>query len=120
MSPDDRDPAYLHDIFKAGGRIGVLLKGVSLEKFRDDWTSRLAVERLFEIIGEAARRISQETQAIYADIPWREMIGLRNVISHNYDKIDDDEIFQIATKDIPSLIEGIGRILREMDDSSQT
>ena len=64
MSLNDRDPAHLHDILDATVRAKELLEDASLESFREDWRTRLAVERLFEIIGEAARRIEDRQSVV--------------------------------------------------------
>ena len=70
-----------------------------------------AVIRRLEIIGEAARRISDETRADYPNIPWREIIGMRNIVIHEYDDIDLDTVFKTAKKDLPSLIVSIEQIM---------
>jgi uncharacterized protein with HEPN domain len=83
-------------------------KNLTLEEFlaagRDMGIIRLAVERELEILGEAARRVSSRFRAEHAEIPWKEMVGLRNVISHEYDKVDYSEIYRIAHQQIPELI----------------
>ena len=68
---------------------------------------RAAVERNLEIIGEAARRTSEELKQGHPEIPWREIIAQRNVLIHEYDDIDHKEIWQVATLYLPRLIEQI-------------
>ena len=58
---------------------------------------RAAVERNIEIIGEAARRISEELKQEHPEIPWRKIIAQRNVLIHEYDDIDYKQIWEVAT-----------------------
>ena len=57
-----------------------------------------------EILGEAAHRVSLPFRNEHVEIPWKEMVGLRNVISHEYDKVDYMEIYRIVRERIPELI----------------
>ncbi|MEB3289779.1 MAG: DUF86 domain-containing protein [Leptolyngbya sp.] len=71
----------------------------------------LALVRLIEIIGEAASRVSPEKQADLPQIPWKEMIGMRNRIVHAYFDIDYNVVWDTATFNIPSLIETLTEVL---------
>jgi len=55
-------------------------------------------------LGEAARRVSTDFRNEHPELPWNEMIGLRNIISHEYDKVNYEEIFNIVHEHIPELI----------------
>jgi uncharacterized protein with HEPN domain len=68
---------------------------------------------LYEIVvlGEAARRLSPEIRAAHAEVPWREIIGMRSVVTHGYDQIDDDELWQVIERDLPDLIAKLEAIL---------
>ena len=57
-----------------------------------------------EILGEAARRVSSRFRDEHAEIPWKETVGLRNVISHEYDKVNYTEIYRIVRERVPELI----------------
>jgi len=72
----------------------------------------LALTRLVEIIGEAAARVSAQTREQYPDIPWIEMIGLRNRLIHGYDAVDLDILWDILKEDLPPLIQRL-RVLLE-------
>jgi uncharacterized protein with HEPN domain len=63
-----------------------------------------AVTRQFEIIGEAARRISPETQASLPEIPWPKIIGMRNRLIHEYDAVDIETIWDTIHMALPDLI----------------
>ena len=62
------------------------------------------MERLFEIIGEAARRVSQVYKEYHEEIPWPKMISMRNRISHEYDKVDHEILWDIVHVEVPQLI----------------
>ncbi|MCI5142241.1 MAG: DUF86 domain-containing protein [Candidatus Electrothrix sp. ATG1] len=67
--------------------------------------------RQLEIIGEAAGRVSEETRAESADIPWKEVVGLRNVLIHEYFGVDLDLVFDVIQTDMPKLKNGIRALL---------
>jgi len=106
MRPEQRDPACLWDMLEAGKDVVRYLGDLSLAQFLADEKdmTRLAIERKLEILGEAARRISESFQQAHPEIPWTDIIGLRNVISHQYDKVDYEEIFRIVRQRVPDLI----------------
>ena len=104
MPPEERDPASLWDMLKAAREAVEFTKDLSLERFLVDSLTRSAVERKLEIIGEAGRRISAVFRAAHPEIPWKDIIGLRNVISHDYDSVDYPRIFDIAIRQLPELI----------------
>jgi uncharacterized protein with HEPN domain len=108
MRPEERDPAYLWDMLKAAQALVDFTKDLTLEQFltaeRDMEMTRLAVERELEILGEASRRVSEGFCHEHADIPWKQLGGLRNVISHEYDRVNYEEIYRIVRERIPELI----------------
>jgi uncharacterized protein with HEPN domain len=108
MQPDERDPAYLWDMLEASRAVVDFTKGVTLEEFtaagQDKEIVRLAVERKLEILGEATRRVSSQFRGKHPEIPWKEIIGLRNVISHEYDKVNYEGIYRIVRDRLPELI----------------
>ena len=70
-----------------------------------------SVIRRIEIIGEAARRISPEIRTAYPDIPWTEMIGMRNLMIHDYDDIDLEIVWSTVQRDLPRLIDLVGPLI---------
>lgn len=79
---------------------------------RERWLN-LALVRLVEIIGEAANRVSKETQCAHADIPWAQIIGMRNRVIHGYDKVNFTILWDVIQFDLPPLIAQLERILAE-------
>jgi len=104
MLPDERDAACLLDMLQAAEKIHRFIKGKIQDVFVADEVLRDAVERNAEIIGEAARRVSDAFKNQHPETPWRKMIAQRNVLIHEYDKISVDEMWMVATFHIPKLI----------------
>lgn len=92
-------------------------KGVALsrEKKRSDLetdlTFNLASTRLIEIIGEAANRVPEEFQDHHPEIPWMEIIGMRNRLIHGYDEVDLDFLWKVIRNDLPKLIKQLNKLL---------
>lgn len=104
MPLDPRDHASILDMAEAARDILELTRDLPLSDYQRSKERRRAIERLFEVMGEAARRISPDTMAVYSAVPWREIIGFRNKISHDYDNIDPARVWRVATEDIPPLV----------------
>ena len=102
-----RDLTYLVDILEAARLVQTFVTGVDKEMFDADLMRQSAVARQIEIIGEATKRLSAEFKARHADIPWRQMAGMRDILIHAYNHVDLDEVWRTATIAIPSLIEHI-------------
>ncbi len=92
-----------------------MLEDHDLAAFLNDQVLRRAVERMNEIIGEAARRVSPSCRQTYADIRWREIIGQRNIIAHEYGRIDHALLYRTAVQDIPVLIQQLESLLSLLD-----
>ena len=86
-------------------------QGRSRGDLDSDRLFQLAMVRLVEIIGEAASRLSKETHAASANIPWPQIISTRNRLIHGYDQIDHDILWNILTQDLPPLIPALDDIL---------
>ncbi len=71
----------------------------------------LALVRLVEIVGEAARRIPLEEREHHTRIPWPEITGMRDRLIHGYDQVDFDILWQVVTIDLPDLVRELDRIL---------
>jgi uncharacterized protein with HEPN domain len=99
-----RDDAYLLDILVAPRKVAKFTDGVARKDFDGSEILQNAVMRLLEIIGEAARSISQDVKDAHPGIPWREIIGMRNRLIHEYFKIDADKVWDTVQDDIPALI----------------
>jgi uncharacterized protein with HEPN domain len=106
-----RDLAYLRDIQESARLAISYLEGACLESFSGDTQLQDAVIRRIEIIGEAARRVSEETRAEQPALPWRQMIGIRNQVIHMYDGVDISVVWSTVRDDLPGLLETLDGIL---------
>lgn len=88
-----------------------MVEGKSRANLDSERQLNLALVRLLEIVGEAAGRVSRDEQATHPQIPWAEIVGLRNRLIHGYDSVDLDIVWQILKHDVPSLAEALERIL---------
>lgn len=104
MRPEDGDQARLWDIVRWGERLSQLLDGVSWESYQRNTEKQIAVERCIEVIGEAARHLSEQFKQSHPDIPWRAIIQQRNVIAHGYFFLEHDRLWHVATVEAPELV----------------
>lgn len=110
MQRDDR--ASVLDILESARMIMKYLSGKSWEDFDVDYQCQDAVVRRFEIIGEAAARISDEMKVKFPTVPWREMKNMRNLVIHQYDSVDYGQVWETAQRDLPVLIPLLEEILQ--------
>ena len=103
MQPETRDPAYLWDMLDAAKTVVTILSGKTKDDWDNDIVLRMAVERGIEIIGEAARRVSKTFTNQHPEIPWSTIISQRNILIHEYGRIDHDQLYRTAIQDVPKL-----------------
>jgi uncharacterized protein with HEPN domain len=111
MQPESRDPGYLWDGLRAGRLIQQFTESLTFEEYLGHLAIPSAVERQFEILGEAARKVSDSFRALHPEIPWRRMIGLRNILAHRYYATDHTLLWKIIHDDLPMVLEQIERLL---------
>jgi uncharacterized protein with HEPN domain len=73
-------------------------------EYDQDENLRMALAHLIQTLGEAARRISTEFQQAHPEIPWKQIIGMRHKVVHDYLHVDYDIVWAVATADLPPLI----------------
>ena len=106
-----RELNYLLDMLNAAKLAQDFVAGVDWEAFELDLMRQAAVTRQIEIIGEAARRTSSDTQADFSDIPWSKIIGMRNRLIHEYDDLDLETIWNTTQLALPELIAALEKII---------
>jgi uncharacterized protein with HEPN domain len=72
---------------------------------------KLSLVRLVEIVGEAAGRVPAEDRVLHPDIPWPEIVGLRNRLIHGYESVDFDILWRIVSDDLPPLTAALEKAL---------
>jgi uncharacterized protein with HEPN domain len=117
MPFDAGDKAYLWDMLDSALAIEGFVGGKSWEEYQSNRMMRSAVERHIEIIGKAARRISDATRQSHPEVPWRAIVGQRNVLAHQYDEVVHEAIWAIATRRIPELIAAIRLLLPDQAEN---
>jgi uncharacterized protein with HEPN domain len=105
------DTVYLHHILDAIESIEEYTKGMSENEFLSDSMAHDAVVRQIEIIGEAARNVSDQFQNKYPKLPWAKMIGIRNKIIHEYFNVNFAIVWDTIKDDLPLLKKSIKKIL---------
>jgi uncharacterized protein with HEPN domain len=91
------------------------LAGVSLETYCESETLRRATERALQIISEAARTLPSELRDQSPEVPWNAIIGIGNVLRHDYQHLDDRRLWDIVTVHLPELRPLIERMLAELE-----
>jgi uncharacterized protein with HEPN domain len=87
-----------------------LIKGKTRKDLDKDRLLSLALVRLLEIVGEAASRVTIPSRNEFPDIPWGQIVSLRNRLIHGYDAVDMDILWQILSEDLPKLIAQLEKI----------
>lgn len=111
MKPSERDAAYLWDMLDAARNVRKLMRGISFATLMKDFRTRLALERAMEIISEAARRVSERFRGEHGEIPWKGIIGLRNIIAHEYGELDHNRLYTVVRENVPGLIRALEKIV---------
>lgn len=99
-----RDDAFLLDMLIAARDARSFVSGVTQRQFEDSQLHQNAVIKVNEITGEAAARISVETREAHSEIPWTEIIGMRNRLVHGYFEVDLGKVWDTIHHDLPPLI----------------
>jgi uncharacterized protein with HEPN domain len=111
-----RDDSYLLDILISARKALKFVAGIDRHEFEENEVIQNAVMRPLEIIGEASARISKGFRESHAEIPWEEMIGLRNRLIHEYFRVDYGAVWDTIQDDLPKLIEQIEPIVPKEDE----
>ena len=104
----------LGDIQRAAEFLLQITSGRTLDQYRNDEILRSAVERKFEIIGEALNRLQKIDPALTAAIPQcRQIISFRNILIHGYDVIDHQVVWDIVQADLQPLLQEVSQLVEK-------
>ena len=109
QSPDDR--AFIYEIEQAISQIEKYIIGLEKGDFAQDKMLQDAVIYQLMIIGEASSKISKDYLIKHSEIPWKEIIGMRHKLAHDYSSINLDEVWKAAKEDLPPLKNQIQNLL---------
>ena len=93
----------LTDIVEASARVRDLLAGIPVEAFEADWQRQWLVERGIEIISEASRHLPEDLKSRHADIPWRKVAGIGNILRHDYGNVAAPVLWALVRENLPRL-----------------
>lgn len=94
--------------------------GKALPDLLADRPAQLALERALEILGEAVKRLPAELLASYPAVPWKLVAGMRDRLSHGYDEIRHDVLWNTVQQDVPVLLATVEKMLRELESTTET
>ena len=96
--------AYLYDMLESAQHVARYMKGVTFEDFWADEEKRDAVSMRLSVIGEAARHITKETEARLPAIPFKDIRGMRNRITHDYGRVNFRIVWEVTQENIGPLV----------------
>ena len=109
-----RSPKLLEDIRDAAAFVGEVTQGRTLAQYSADRLLRQAVERNFEIIGEAVRRLAQVDPASAEGIAqYPQIIAFRNILIHGYDLVDHALVWSTVQTQLPALLRDVQALLAQ-------
>lgn len=106
------DRQRLLHILEAIDEIQTYTVNTDIKSFLSNSMMRFACIKQIEIIGEAANTITPETKAIFTDLEWKQIIGMRHILVHEYFGVDFDLIWQVIINDLPTLKEKILNVIK--------
>ena len=89
--------------------------GLTKQQFLGRREKQDSVVRRLEIIGEAARRVSEETRRQLPQLPWQDMVRMRNIMIHEYDDVDLSLVWDTVQIDLPALVSALERIVPQKE-----
>jgi len=116
MPREDDDDALLFDMARHARRAAEITAGKTLADYSADDILRYATERLIQIVGEAAWRISDSFKAAHPQVPWKKIEGQRHRLVHDYGAIIPDLIWEVATVHCPALVREIEPLVPPLPD----
>jgi len=105
----------LQQVAESARRARELCAENTLAEILSDWQKRAAFERVMEVLGEAAKRLPPELTARHPKTNWRAITGMRDRISHGYDAVDYDLLWQAVEADVPKLLTTVEQMLKDLN-----
>ncbi|MFO8007779.1 MAG: DUF86 domain-containing protein [Candidatus Brocadiia bacterium] len=113
MSRDDWQ-ARVEDILESIANLQSFVQGMAYEEFATDTKTVRAAAYEIMIIGEAAAHVPEEARVRFPEVPWDTMRGIRNIVVHEYFRVDLHILWQTITKNLPPLVPVLESILHEL------
>jgi uncharacterized protein with HEPN domain len=97
------DTVYIGHMLDLSRKVAAKVQAKTRAEFDADENLRLALAHLVQTVGEAARRVSESTQTAAPQVPWRQIMGMRHRIVHDYMNVDEDILCTVVTIHVPAL-----------------
>ena len=107
----NRDSESILDIAMSARLVIEFIQGLTWDDFIEDVRTRDAVLYRIEVIGEAVKRLSFHFREEHTAIPWRMIAGMRDSLIHEYDTVDLEEVWSVANRDVPELLQYLEPLL---------
>ena len=111
-----RSDGYLLDMLLAARSIQDFTSGQTQESFAADRLRIRAIEREFEILGEAAKNVDETTRQQFPGLDFRAIVGMRNIVSHDYRRVRPDILWESSQHHVPKLISALAPYLESLKD----
>jgi uncharacterized protein with HEPN domain len=111
---------FVADMLAAIDKMGRYTEGMDAASFSADEFTVDAVLRNLEVLGEAARNVPPEVRDAHPEIPWRRVVGLRNIVAHVYLGVDLENVWVIVSENVPAIRPAVEGLLAELDGVEQT
>ena len=103
-------------LLELGNRQVQFAQGLNREQLASDVLRQSAILYQISIMGEATKRLSREFREQHPEVPWDDVAGMRDIIAHQYDRVDLDIVWQVIQRNIPELLHMITPLLPVQDN----
>ena len=111
---NEKNQFRLQHVVQSIEKIEFITKDLSYGQYLEDWIKQDAIVRNIEIIVEAIRNVEDELIQLYPNVPWNEARGMRNILIHEYFRVEFDEVWKTLNEDLPKLKYQILQILNDI------
>lgn len=112
--PPNKNIFRLEHVQESITKVEQLTNPLSLAEFLDNWVIQDAVIRNVEIIGEALKSVDEDLKFKYPDVPWAKAKAMRNLLAHEYFRVDFEEVWLTVKENLPGLKLEISKILEQL------
>ena len=112
----ERDDVYLLNMLDAARDARLFVEGLTLDQFLGDRLRQMGVRLAIQIIGEAARHVSDATRNRFPELPWAQIVGMRHQLVHRYWDVNVEIVWDVVQRDVPELIAALERLIPPPED----